>query len=252
MKLTLLQWNVWYKEDIRNITNEIKRLNPDIVCLQELTVNHEDQEIKDTIKHVAGMLGYNFYAPLIPLRELEGQELSLANGIFTKFPIKSQKRVWINEPTGGGGYDDEYRAYVEVVLDIDGQDLAVGTVHMSYTHRFEVTESKKAETDKLVSELKKPTIPFIFTGDLNATDESYTIEEVSKILKNAGPAHDEKTWTTKPFSYQGFEEDKLNWRLDYTFVNEKIRVANSNVVETPYSDHLPLLVEVELSAAVKK
>ncbi len=47
MKLTLLQWNIWYKEDIRNIAKEIKRINPDIVSLQELTVNLEDQEIKD-------------------------------------------------------------------------------------------------------------------------------------------------------------------------------------------------------------
>lgn len=246
MNVKLLQWNIWYKEDIRNIAKEIKRISPDIVCLQELTVNHEDQEIKDTIKHVAETLDYNYYAPLIPLRELEDQELSLANGIFTKFPIKSQRRVWINEPKGEGGYDDEYRAYVEVVLDIDGQDLTVGTVHMSYTHRFEVTEPKKAETDKLVVEINKPTTPFIFTGDLNATDGSYTIESVSKVLVDAGPGHDAKTWTTKPFSYQGFEEDQLNWRLDYAFTNNKIRVVSSEVIETDYSDHLPLLIEFEL------
>ncbi|RTK94770.1 hypothetical protein EKI60_02605 [Candidatus Saccharibacteria bacterium] len=246
MKLSLLQWNIWYKEDIRNITNEIQRLNPDIVCLQELTVNHEDQEIKDTIKYIAEALGYNYYAPLIPLRELEGQELSLANGIFTKLPIKSQRRVWVNEPKGEGGYDDEYRAYVEVVLDIDGQDLTIGTVHMSYTHRFEVTDSKKAETDKLVVELQKPTTPFIFTGDLNATDGSYTIESVSKIMSDAGPKKDLKTWTTKPFSYQGFEEDKLNWRLDYVFKNDKVKAISSNIITTDYSDHLPLLITFEV------
>ena len=195
-------------------------------------------------------LDYNYYAPLIPLRELEGQELSLANGIFTKYPIKSQRRVWINEPKGEGGYDDEYRAYVEVVLDIDGHDLTVGTVHMSYTHCFEVTEPKIAETDKLVTELQKPTTPFIFTGDLNATDGSYTIQAVDKVLIDAGPKHDQNTWTTKPFSYQGFEEDQLNWRLDYAFTNDQIRGLTSRTINTDYSDHLPLLVEFEVKKMI--
>lgn len=223
------------------------RLNPDIVCLQELTVNDVDQKVKDTITHVADVLSYNHYAPLIPLREQEGQQLSLANGIFSKFPIKSQRRVWINEPNGEGGYDDEYRAYVEVTLEVEDKELIVGTVHMSYTHQFEVTEPKKAETDKLVAELLKPkTSPFVFTGDLNATDGSYTIESVSKVLADAGPAHSEKTWTTKQFSYKGFEEDKLNWRLDYAFTNNKIRVTRSQVIDTEFSDHLPLLIEFEL------
>ncbi|MFO0971381.1 MAG: endonuclease/exonuclease/phosphatase family protein [Candidatus Saccharimonadales bacterium] len=246
MSISILQWNIWYKEDIRNIANEIKRLNPDIVCLQELTVNHPDQEIKNTIEHIASTLGYEHYAPLIPLRELEGQELSLANGIFSRFPIGNKRRVWVNEPKGDGGYDDEYREYVEVTLRVEERELVVGTAHMSYTHRFEVTDPKKAETDKLVAELKKPTLPFIFTGDLNATPGSYTIQSIEKVLKNAGPANDEKTWTIKPFSYQGFEEDRLNWRLDYAFVNDKVEVASARVVDTEYSDHLPLLIEFEV------
>lgn len=246
MSISILQWNIWYKEDIRNIANEIKRLNPDIVCLQELTVNHPDQEIKNTIEHIASTLGYEHYAPLIPLRELEGQELSLANGIFSRFPIGNKRRVWVNEPKGDGGYDDEYREYVETTLDVNGKELVVGTVHMSYTHRFEVTDLKKIETDKLVTEIGKVSSSFIFTGDFNATPDSYTIESIEKVLVNAGPSYDEKTWTTKPFSYQGFEEDKLNWRLDYAFVNDKVEVASARVVDTEYSDHLPLLIELEI------
>lgn len=241
-----MQWNIWFREDIRQIAETIKEHNPDIVCLQELTVNHEDQHVKNTIEYIANELGYNYYAPLIPLRVLNGQELSLANGVFARFDISKQKREWINEPKGEGGYDDEYRAYVEVILAIEGKELCVGTTHMSYTHGFEETPSKHEETDKLVSQIKDHDMPYIFTGDLNATSGSYTINSIEKILNNAGPDETQKTWTTKPFSYQGFEENKLNWRLDYAFVNNKVNVKSVKVIETPYSDHLPLLIELVL------
>jgi endonuclease/exonuclease/phosphatase (EEP) superfamily protein YafD len=133
-----------------------------------------------------------------------------------------------------------------VVLMLNMRLISKIKIPLSYKHRFEATDSKKAETDKLVIELQKPTTPFIFTGDLNATDGSYTVESVSNVLKDAGPVHDEKTWTTKPFSYQGFDEDQLNWRLDYAFTNDKVKVLDRKIIPTDYSDHLPLFIEFEL------
>jgi len=36
MKIKLLQWNILYKENIDNIISELKRIDADIVCVQEL------------------------------------------------------------------------------------------------------------------------------------------------------------------------------------------------------------------------
>lgn len=38
MKLSVLQWNVWYKEDIRNIAKFLREHPADVICLQELTI----------------------------------------------------------------------------------------------------------------------------------------------------------------------------------------------------------------------
>lgn len=114
---------------------------------------------------------------------------------------------------------------------------------MSYTHRFEPTPEKRIETDKLVEILKSKNERFLFTGDLNALPGSYTVSEVEKHLKNAGPDFDAKTWTTKPFSYNGFEASTLDWRLDYVFATPDVQIKAAKVLETPYSDHLPILVE---------
>lgn len=39
MHIAILQWNIWYKENIENVVAFIKEINPVIVCLQELSVN---------------------------------------------------------------------------------------------------------------------------------------------------------------------------------------------------------------------
>jgi endonuclease/exonuclease/phosphatase family metal-dependent hydrolase len=243
---SLLQWNIWFKEDIHNVVQFLKDNPTDIICLQELTKNHPVQSGLDTPAFIAEQLGYNYYHKEIPLRDYDGKTILIANGIFSRFPITDSHFVWINETTGGGGYDDEYRAYVEVTLDVDDKPLHVGTTHMSYTHAFEPTPNKKQETDRLVKELRKHDRNFIFTGDLNAAPDSYTIKAVSSVLQSAGPEFSEKTWTTKPFSYNGFEETELKWRLDYMFTTPDIKVVSSTLLTTDYSDHLPVRVEFEI------
>jgi endonuclease/exonuclease/phosphatase family metal-dependent hydrolase len=245
MKITLLQWNVWYKEDIRNIVQFLKSNPTDIVCLQELTIDSPDQVIKDSPLYVADQLGYNYHYKDLPLDPNDKNHMKLANGIFSKFPISHSTYTWINQPQSSGGYDDEFRALVAATLDIDGRSLDVATAHMSYTHRFEGTARKSQETQALVKALEGLSNPTIFTGDLNATPGSETVVAIEQILDNAGPAYDQNTWTTKPFSYNGFEETELNWRLDYAFKSSSIKVLSSEVPPTDYSDHLPLLITFE-------
>ncbi len=247
MTISVLQWNIWGWEDIRNIVKFLKSHQADIICLQELTVDNPDQIIKNTPPYVAEQLGYNYFYKELPIESTDGQKIMLANGIYSRFPITKSRFVWINEPLDTTyGYGNEYRAYVEAMLNIKGQTIRVATVHMSYTHRFEITPNKKQETDRLVKELVKNKEKFIFTGDLNATPDSYTIKSISKILESAGPDFSKKSWATKPFSYKGFEESELNWRLDYVFATKDLKPVSAEVLQTEYSDHLPVFVSLEL------
>jgi endonuclease/exonuclease/phosphatase (EEP) superfamily protein YafD len=97
-----------------------------------------------------------------------------------------------------------------------------------------MTESRKKEKN------------YIFTGDLNAFPGSFLLNELNGLsnIKNVGPDDSEKTWTTKPFEKQGFIENDLNWRLDYVFTTSDIMVNSSEVVDTEFSDHLPILAHL--------
>lgn len=242
MNLSILQWNVWYKEDIRNIAAFLREHPADVICLQELAIQ-DIPENGHTPDYIAKQLGYHpFYKEI----DLGKGKINIANGIFSKYPIVSTDWHWINEASGTGHYDDENRAYVEATLDVNGTNVTVATTHMSYTNAFVDTPRKMQETQHLVDNLKTKRGPFIFTGDLNAAPDSPTIQAISGVLQNAGPDLGQPTWTTKPFSYDGFEETELKWRLDYIFATQDVETVRAEVLKTEYSDHLPVWAEVEL------
>lgn len=242
-KISILQWNVWYLEDIKNIAQFLKENKADVVCLQELTINFNKQDHVHTPNYIAGQLGYHVYFQEITFAD---KEIKLANAIFSKHPITRSRTVWINREQGSGNYDDENRAYAEVVIDVYGTELTVGTVHMSYTHKFEPSQRKLQETKELAIAIAENKSNFILTGDFNAVPNSEVISIIEKHVKNLGPDYDKKTWTTKPFSYNGFVANALDWRLDYVFGSEDIKVVSSEVLSTDFSDHLPVKIDIEL------
>lgn len=242
MQVSIIQWNVWYKEDIRNVAKLLLDHSADVICLQELTLQ-DISEIGHTPDYIAKQLGYHHFYKAIDQGE---GEIDIANGIFSRYPIIDTKWEWINTATGTGHYDDEYRAYVEATIDVSGRKLTVATTHMSYSNAFVSTLRKKQEADRLAAILKTKKQSYVFTGDLNAAPGAPTINKVSAILHNVGPNLMEKTWTTKPFSYDGFEETELRWRLDYIFATSDIKTISAEVLKTDYSDHLPVLAQIEL------
>jgi endonuclease/exonuclease/phosphatase family metal-dependent hydrolase len=245
--MKLLQWNVWYKEDINNILKVIQGIDPDIICLQELTVNHPDFERfnrgVDTPKYLAEKLNFNHF-----YKNAHDDPVNMfGSGIFSRFPIIQSTATYIKESHGSykehRNYSDQARMYIECLIDTGEKKLSIATTHMSFTDAFSPTPEKEVETQKLIAIIKNKKNDYILTGDFNALPGSYTISEVEKYLKNAGPSLDQKTWTTKPFSYNGFTGNTLDWRLDYCFTTPDIDVRSAQILKTEYSDHLPILIE---------
>lgn len=241
--VSILQWNVWYLEDIKNIAAFLKANKADVICLQELTIDFDKQNNIHTPEYIAQELGYNVHYQEITFAD---KSVKLANAIFSKYELSDTRTVWINQEQGSGSYDDENRAYVEARVNVGGKELTVGTVHMSYTHAFEPSERKLQETDVLVEAVKNNGKNFVLTGDFNAQPDSEVIKRIQKHVKNLGSDYDQKTWTTKPFSYNGFEADTLDWRLDYIFGSSDMVVNSSKVLPTEFSDHLPVIVELNI------
>lgn len=242
--MKLLQWNIWNREDVENTLRLLREVDADILCLQELTAgDSESNNGADVPARIAAELGLRHV--FAPASDEEGKKYG--DGIFSRFPIISSESHFIQDPPPLGEKADDYssegRVYVEAAIQLVDRVLNVGTSHMSYTDRFGTTEAKIAETNRLLETLKQKKERFIFTGDLNATPDTYTFQEISKVLKHCGPDMSEKTWTTKPFTYEDFDAKSLDWRLDYCFATPDIHIMSAKIIKTDYSDHLPVLIE---------
>lgn len=195
MKVKILQWNIWYKEDINHILEEIKRINPDIVCMQEVTYTKKD---KSNIEKLENYFNYNYFA--IAQEFIEGR--IQGNGIYSKYPMKKKKEVFVQDPTLEGDYSKEGRVYIQSEISIQEKEIIIGTTHLSYTHKFQETNLKEKEVNRLIEQLKDQTNKFIFCGDLNTSKDSKYIKQIEEYLVHHNTTN---TWTTKFFPIIGLK-----------------------------------------------
>lgn len=232
--MKVLQWNIWCKEDINNIISELKRIDADVVCIQELSFFYDDRE---SISALSKVYPYIYYE--VADTFLDG--MSQCNAIISKYPFMKKNKWYVQKPgVDKNDYSKEGRIYLEVSINCNDKEYNIGTTHLSYTHKFLETEFKDREVDRLINIIKNKK-SYIFTGDLNTVKNSKYIKKISEYYTN----HDTKnTWTTKPFLYNGFKTNKLDYKLDYVFTSKDIKVKNIEVINTIYSDHLPILCEI--------
>jgi endonuclease/exonuclease/phosphatase family metal-dependent hydrolase len=114
---------------------------------------------------------------------------------------------------------------------------------LSFSPQLAINEKRILEVDRLIP-LIKSRHRYLFGADLNRAADSYTVKLIAEYLKPAGPDYSQPTWPTKPFDYHGqFKETELKWRIDYVFASPDIEIQSSEVVDTAFSDHLPILVK---------
>ena len=245
MSISFLQWNILVTEPIENIAKTIKSLDPDIAVLQEISKNFEEQNQKDTGKYLANELGYNYFVKEAHIWK-DGRLVS--NGIYTKHKILNSKYIYIKNSEDGADEDwsKEGRVYIEASIDMNSRVLNIGTTHLSYVSAFKWNDDKEKEAKKLLNILKDKNKNFIFGGDLNAFPDSSVVRGIMCNLQHCGPSFEEKTFANKPFDDgRGFSGEDLAYRIDYVFASYDLKILSSKIVQTPFSDHLPILVEFE-------
>ncbi len=246
MKLKFLQWNVLYKEDMDKVVTEIKKSQADVITAQEFIIDKR-RDI-DTAKYVAEKLDFNyFYAKGDSWDNREDKE-EQGNAIFSRFPITETNSTHVSPPKHNPENAlEEGRVYTEAIIDVDGKRITVGTTHLSFTPHFEITSNRKEEADNLIKVINKKKNNYIFGADLNATPDSYVVSEFNKHLIDCGPDRSQNTFSRIPFDYRGlFQVKGIDWRIDFVFATPDLKILNAQVVPTNCSDHLPILIEIEL------
>jgi endonuclease/exonuclease/phosphatase family metal-dependent hydrolase len=120
-----------------------------------------------------------------------------------------------------------------------------------FDHRGQVARLESAKLIlKFMATINKGDLPMLLTGDFNSTKNAPPIQKILTVL-----ADTRELCQSAPYGPNntcgGFGVRESNNVIDYIFSNKKVNVLRHGVLSDSYgmfypSDHLPVLVEVEL------
>src|SRR5690606_30968634 len=191
------------KENQEEIVKIIKRVSPDVLCIQEFYTRSSGD--KDMIKNFIEQLGFK-YSNFIAAAENDYDAYGIA--IFSRFPIaksgslpinseeKIVNRVVYSDINKGGKEFRVYNVHLQSVgfqkedYDFIKNQAPSGDVDIHSTkqigRRLKWAYIKRnAQIDLLYSHTQDAKKPYIVAGDFNDTPLSYSVNKLSDNMKNS-------------------------------------------------------------------
>ena len=240
MKIVTL--NTWgtdgpYEKRWNLLTEELSKLNPEIICLQEVF----DPELLERIQEALG-----------PLNILMSLHSGLA--LLSKFELIDEKTSAYETQSPTESY---VREMISAVVKIENREFWVANTHLAWKSKDEPI--RVGQIKELIAAGKDRSNEMILAGDLNDVPESAAVQE----LKHSGfkdvyamlhPNKNEWTWDNRNPFIQTHRTKFPDRRIDFLFFNEAFAqkskpkkceiVFNRADPEGIYpSDHYGVLVE---------
>lgn len=237
-RLKILSYNVHScigtdrRLDPARVAEVIAALEPDIIGLQELDVGRSRTGSIDQAHTIASLLQmeFHFHAALNVAEERYG------DAILTALPARMIKGAGL--PSHG-----EQRGAVWVEIDVGEHRLQVFNTHLGLLGGDRMRQIGEILGASWMGAPECQDKPKILIGDLNAIPVTKTYKAVAGQMADAPLLSGTKPRATFPSRFPLL-------RIDHVFVSSEITPVATQVVSTPLSrqasDHLPLLVTVEL------
>lgn len=266
--LRIMQWNVlsWdqgyhkkghvpkYREDMLQL---VKKQNADILCFEEFFEPYENIPYPPNIQPIREM-GYPYYY-FVPSTSWKRD---FADGIiiFSKFPISDSVKIPLTDAT-------QTEHILRVDVTVNNQKIRIIATHLQSV-RFEdedyasISEIKKRQESGLKDsrpilrklkmgylqrynqalllqkEVMQSPYPVILAGDFNDVPNSSSYFKAKNDLQD--------TFLKCGFLIgQTFRLISPTLRIDYIFADREFKVLQQHIIHVPYSDHFPLIVDLQ-------
>lgn len=224
--------------DVARIAAVIAEHEPDVVCLQELDVGRARTGGVDQAHAIAELLSMSFrFHPAMRVEE----EL-YGDAILTHRPERLVRAASL--PTIRG-MRLEPRGALWSAIDFDGVEANIFNTHLGLVPREQRLQAAALVGRDWLSHPERRG-PTILTGDFNATSITRPYQAIVGHLADA-----QRTLGLRP-TVKTFPSSFPAIRIDHCFVSPQVRVTGVRAPFSPLarmaSDHLPLIVDFELSA----
>jgi len=239
--------NAWPNR-IEMVSGLLRFHNPDIFGLQEALY----EQINDVQKNLPE---YEWFG----VGRDDGDKAGEFSPVFfkkSKFILLKHGTFWLSETPDkpSKGWDAALNRIVtwgKFQSKVTGKQFIVFNTH--FDHRgVEARKESAALIRKKIEEMTYDNaLPAILTGDFNLTPDQEPILLIKKYLSDARDISQEPPYGPAG-TFNGFKWDApLNNRIDYIFVNDKVKVLKYAILtdskDQRYpSDHLPVFAKIQL------
>jgi len=227
-KLKTMTYNIHHGKDkvgndnLGKVIDLIRNEDADIIGLQEVDKNMVRTNFRDQLKEVADNLSmYYVYNP--NLKIFNGE---YGNGLLSKHPIID----WQNIIMPG----KEDRGFIRATILVNDSKVNVIVTHLGLDY-----EEREKHYKIIRPYLEIYDDNLIIQGDFNTLDNDINILNLEK-------KYDDTASVTSNRYMPTLNIFKSENRIDYIFITKNIRVLSYNVKKVEYSDHYPIISELEI------
>lgn len=223
------------KLDPARIAEVIASCEPDIVGLQELDVGRQRTGAVDQADTIASILKMKaLFHPAVHKAEEQ-----YGDAILTALPMRTRK-------TGGLPSVGEPRGAAWTEILVGNTWIHVFNTHLGLRRRDRMTQIGALLGSSWLGHPECRGGNRILMGDFNAVPASHGYRQLARAMSDAWKQAGKRPRATFPSRYPVL-------RLDHVFLAGDLVATDTHVVSTPLSriasDHLPLVVDVELTGS---
>jgi len=222
--------------DLERIAEVIRTQKPHLVALQEVDKGVRRTDGRDIPAELSQLTGMEAYFEM----NFPFQGGEYGNAILSRLPILSKRNTHYRMLR-----EDEQRGVIQVLVQFEGQGVLFMNTHID--HRPDDAERMQnlEQIEEVVAEF--PGVPVIIAGDFNDFPGSRVHSRMKQTYLDAW----EEVGEGDGFTYRS---DKPDRRIDYIWLQKEsgLKPLRTWIVETLASDHLPLLLDVEVKPQEKR
>lgn len=248
----------FYDENLKKALANLKVLNPDIICLQEIDFN-SDRSFQVNQQEAIQNLGYKYAFQAVNWDEkylpFPGSPFNFnthygavysGQSIISKYPLKETERTVLERPESLAFYEEGFyldRLAQHTTIKIGGQPVYLINVHLEAFDKAARTKQMNYLVD-WIKEIIEDT-PLLLVGDFNSDIDKATAS-IHAIANLPGMAY---ATTGSQKESLTFPSDQPVKRLDYIFYNQQYIAMEEAAVLHEFgtvSDHLPVMLSFRL------